>query len=308
MPILVAPVVPVPVFAPPPELTTVTWTAATGRITPLDDWVHGYLLQPGARGLDMPTYQVFSDQSPAIDGEARRGTRALPREIMLPIAIYSDDSRAAFLARKRQLLRDLNPQRGPGTLTFTEADGSARTIAAYYSSGNEGSEDLDSAGRRWTMYSCTWLAEDPYFAGAPIGKPYSVAGGGDFYPSGVPWAVSDDQILGSGIVVTNPGDVDAFPVWTLTGPLTEAVITNTTTGEEFTLTTTLGSTDTVVIDCRNRIKTVTLNGTTNLWPDLDDMASLWAFQPDDNIVDLAITGATSATRVSYSLTPLYLST
>ena len=294
-------------IGPAPDLTDVTWTTATGRITRLSDWPSGYLVQPGARGLDMPAYVAYEDESPGIDGNYRRGTRATAREVMLPIAIYSDDGRIAFLARKRQLLRDMNPQLGRGTITLAEADGSARSIIAFYASGAEGDETEDAAGRTWTNYNLTFTCESPYWLGDPLRKTFRVAGGGSFFPSGVPWNVSDSQVLGDHVMMTNPGDVVAFPVWTINGPMTTATFTNNDTGETFTLTHTLVAGDTVVIDCRERVKTVLLNGTTNLWPDLDETATLFGLQPDVNDVSLDVSGTTSATQITLDLVPRYLS-
>jgi hypothetical protein len=86
-----------------------------GLTTKLSDWENGWLLQPGAKGLDMPPTTSPTDESPGIDGYAIRQVRAQGKEIALPIAFWADDSRAAYQARRRTLIRSLNPKRGVGT-------------------------------------------------------------------------------------------------------------------------------------------------------------------------------------------------
>lgn len=306
MPILVSAITGAGSAGQPPELTTVTWTSATGAVTILSDWPSGWLVQPGIRGLDMPVWQAYEDESPSIDGNFRRGTRAKAREIMIPLVIFADEGRTAFMARKRALLAAMNPQAGMGTLTLTEPDGSLRRISAYYSAGAEGTQDVDTSGRRWVSYGLTFTCPSPFWLGADVGRTFRVSAGGSFFPSGVPWNVADSQVIGSHVAITNPGDVTAYPVWTIQGPATAAVFTNNLTGEVWTFTGTLLITDTLVVDCRERIKTVTLNGVTNLWPDLSVDSVLWALGDGLNDVSLTVSGSTAATVVSFALTPRYL--
>ncbi|MER6809992.1 hypothetical protein ABT299_11995 [Spirillospora sp. NPDC000708] len=309
MPIYTQQITDIGTHGPPPELTTVTWESPLGQVTILSDWPSGYLVQPGARGLDMPTFKAYEDESPGIHGNRRRDTKANAREIMIPIAIYADDGRPAFLERKRRLLRDLSPLDGDGrgTLTLTEADGSSRSITAIYASGAEGAEDADSAGRRWITYGLTFMCESPFWLGPEFTRTFRGVGDDTpFFPSGVPWVVSDSQVLGTGVKITNPGDVPAFPVWTISGPISAATFTHPA-GGSWTLTRNLSAADVAVIDCRERIETAILNGTENLWPNIDEAAVLWPLLRGTNTVDLVVAGSTSATTVKVRLQPRYLS-
>lgn len=60
--------------------------------------------------------------------------------------------------------------------------------------------------------------------------------------------------------ITNNGWATTYPIITITGPIINPVITNTATGQNLTVTTTMVATDTLVIDLLN--KTLTLNGST----------------------------------------------
>lgn len=286
------------------ELPTISFTDPAGSVTKFSDWTNGWVLQPGAKGLDMPTYAFTQDESPGIDGYAIRQVRAGGKEIALPVAFWADDSRAAYLQRRRTLIRSLNPKRGLGTLTVAQADGTTRTIGACYSAGLEGDESLDSAGARWCIVALTFACPSPFWLGAEVTTEWRAAVAANFFPI-LPLAVGNSQVLGA-VTVDNDGDDDAFPVWTVTGPATTISLTNVTTGEVLVLTHTISVGDTVVIDTRERQQTAVLNGTTNLWGDLSDASTMWALEPGINDLTLTVTGSTVNTRVRMTYQPRYL--
>jgi phage-related protein len=309
MPILVATQVPeAPPGVPWPtrvnEMPNVAFTDPAGLTTVFSDWENGWVLQPGAKGLDMPAYQFTQDESPGIDGYAIRQVRASGKEIALPVAFWADDSRAAYLARRRGLIRSLNPKRGDGTLTVTQADGSSRTIGARYSAGLEGDESLDAAGARWCINVLTFACPSPFWMGAEVTTEWRAAVAGTFFPI-LPLTVGNSQVLGA-VTVDNDGDDDAFPVWTITGPATSVSLTNVTTGQVLVLTRTVTIGDTIVIDTRERQQTALLNGVTNLWGDLSDASTMWALEPGLNDLTLTVAGSTSNTRVRMTYQPRYL--
>lgn len=309
MPILVpAAAPPPPVVVPWPtrvnEMPQVWFTDPAGLTTKFNDWSSGWVLQPGAKGLDMPGYDFTQDQSPGIDGYAIRQVRAQGKEIALPIAFWADDSRAAYLTRRRSLIRSLNPKRGEGTLTVTQADGAARTIGARYSAGLEGDESLDAAGRTWCLGVLTFACPSPFWLGPEVTTEWRAAVAGSFFPV-LPLVVGNSQVLGS-VTVDNDGDDDAFPVWTITGPATAISLTNVTTGDVLVLAHTISVGDTIVIDTRERQQTALLNGTTNLWGGLSDDSTMWALEPGLNDLTLTVTGSTSNTRVRMTYQPRYL--
>jgi phage-related protein len=308
MPILVKPFVP----DPPPwewpqrlqEMPSISYTDPSGRVTLFTDWERGWTVPPGPRGLDMPTYAVTRDESPGIDGYAIRQVRAQGKDIVIPVAFWAQDSRAAYLERRRALIRSLNPKRGPGTLTLTQPDGATRTIQALYTDGLEGDETRDAAGARWCQTALTFACPSPYWLGSEISHTWQTETGSEFFPI-LPLTVGASQVLGE-VTVDNSGDDDAYPVWTINGPATAITLTNVTTGQTLTLTRTITAPDTIVIDTRERRQTALLNDSTNLWPDLSDDSSMWALAPDLNDLELSVTGSTSDTRVRMTYQLRYL--
>ncbi|MFE4991432.1 phage tail family protein [Streptomyces mirabilis] len=292
---------------PPPigplEVPSLAWTDAQGRVTLLSDRESGWILQPGIRGLDMPGYDRYTNASPGIDGEALLGVRAQPREVFLPV-VFFDTSRAGFLANKRFFVRTLNPKLGLGTLTLTESDGSFRTIEASYVSGAEGDFGRDTSGLHWQTVGLTFSCPSPYWLGASVHQEYAAGATGNFFPV-LPVKVRDSQVLGN-TTIDNPGDAMSFPVWTIHGPATSAVITNTTTGLSFSVTASLGSSDVLVVDTRERVQAAVLNGTTNWWPNLATDSDLWGLEPGENDVSLTLVGTDGNTVVQLDYQPRFL--
>lgn len=286
------------------QMPQVSFTDPRGITTHLSDWENGWLLQPGARGLDMPGFAFTTDESPGIDGYELRDVRAQGKEIILPLAFWANDSRAAYKARRRGFIKSLNPKRGVGTLTLTETDGATRSIGAYYTGGIEGDESLDAAGERWCINAVTFGCPSPYWTGAETVHDFKAATGGTFFPV-LPLTVGDSQVLGE-VTVDNDGDGPAFPVWTIDGPATSISLANNTTGQELVLTRTITGADTIVIDTRERRQTALLNDVTNLWPDLSDASELWPLQEGINDLDLTVSGSTGATSVRLAYQPRYL--
>ncbi|WP_416476927.1 phage distal tail protein [Streptomyces sp. LKA04] len=286
------------------HMPQVSFTDPRGITTIFSDWERGWLLQPGAKGLDMPEYQVATDESPGIDGYEVRDIRAQGKTITLPIAFWANDSRQAYKARRRALINSINPKRGVGTLTLTEPDGATRSIGAYYTGGLEGDESLDAAGERWCINALTFGVPSPYWVGAEVSHSFSAGSDDEFFPI-LPVQVGDSQVLGE-VTVDNVGDDVAYPVWTIKGPATAITLTNESTGQELALARTITGTDTIVIDTRERRQTALLNGTTNVWPDLSDASELWPLQEGGNDLNLVVDGSTSATRVTLTYQPRYL--
>ncbi|WP_428956232.1 phage distal tail protein [Streptomyces sp. cg35] len=286
------------------QMPQVSFTDPRGVVTKLSDWENGWLLQPGAKGLDMPQYQFAQDESPGIDGYALRSTRAQGKEIILPLAFWANDSRAAYLARRRAFIKSMNPKRGVGTLTLTQPDGDSRTIGAYYTGGLEGDESLDAAGNTWCINAITFGCPSPYWIGDPVGYEWKSAVDALFFPV-LPLAVGDSQTLGA-VTVDNPGDDVAYPVWTVTGPATQISLTNDSTGQVLVINRTLATGDVVTIDTRERHQTAVLNGGVNLWPDMSTASDLWTLEEGINNLTLTVTGSGTTTRVAMTYQPRYL--
>ncbi|QBI53420.1 phage distal tail protein [Streptomonospora litoralis] len=298
---------PNPLINRPDHSSRLEWTSAQGVTTVLTAPEAGYVAMPGVRGLDLPPYQLYRRESGALDGDVVTGVRAEPREVFVPIRVWGA-SREEARGRRRQLARDVDPQPtnlgGAGRLTVTEFDGTSRWIEAHYTEGMEGSEGQDEAGLCWANYGITWMAANPYWSRPTRTLFWRAQESADRFLPILPLEVVSGAVIGEGMEIAIVGTARAWPVWTLTGPLSSGtVLRSVTLGKELTLDRELTGGDTIVIDTRPRRKSVTLNGSTNAYGDLALGSALWPLAPTVNEIDVIATGVGEGTEVALSYTP-----
>ncbi|MGW0599966.1 phage tail protein [Streptomyces sp. NPDC002776] len=313
MPLITAPVVtPVP-ETPPVELpeigyASVTYIDPAGTRWPMTDitgdW---YTLAEGVSGLGAAPYKLTSDAHPR-GGERLRHVQPQARTIVWPLLVKGADH-LKFTANWRALARAFTRtlREGPGLLEVARPDGTARRIAVHYSSGWDG-RGQRASGITWDSAVVTLWCEDPYWVDLQPQTVHRESGAQvDFL---VPFpSVSSSQVLGA-TTVTNPGDVDVWPVWTITGPASAITFTRGDTGEAFTLTMAqtvhgpllAGETVTVSTDPpRVRSGTGENLGTGLNWP----AAVLWSLPPGETPVTFQLGGAAAGSAVDLTFHPRY---
>lgn len=294
-----------------PGLPSITLTTADGTVFDLSN-PEKMLAIAGRGGFDGASYDVYSDESPSVDGEIFRSARALARTLTLPMYVRAE-AREDFLILKRALLARLAPTRGLMTLTVAEPDGSKRSIYCHYVRGAEGEGDTKGSGRTWVRYELELRAPDPYWRGDAMhfewraAESYLFLGNTTF----LPFRVSSSQTFGA-TSFENPGDVDSHPVWTVVGPSTGGItLTRTTEGypsQSLTLSSVLSPAQSLTVDTRSDRLTIKDNTGTNRWPDLTEGSILWKVTPGMNMITVGVGGSTAATRVYLDVEPRYEST
>lgn len=287
----------------------------------------GIIVSPGIKGFDAPPYTLSIDELPAQDGAAFRSVRATARELFVPLFLWAP-TRGQLVNLKRDLVSRLIPKFGKGILKVVETDDfgvlSARYIDCYYSSGMEGDEQ-DAGQFTYCNFGLILKAVNPWWYGNPITAGYNLANitpvnfftgkakgvAGNFLPfSGLSnvWLAT-----GAPQTITIAGDVETWPVWTITGKGgAQFTLSNLTTGKSLTLNYDFTATgDTVTIDTRPGVKTAVNSANANVWQYFGPNPKLWEFLPGDNQVSFALTlagGATSANisgNVSFTYRPRY---
>ncbi|MFJ8930594.1 phage tail domain-containing protein [Streptomyces sp. NPDC102364] len=274
------------------------------------------ILQPGATGLDMPPFALFSDDSPNLDGSIYRNARAAAREIMLPVYLHGID-RQTVNALKRKFFQALNPKRGYTVLKFTEGSGRTRTISAYYKGGMEGAEG-DSAGFTWAKYGLTFTAMDPWFYQSAWQTSKWAFGAGEPFLSTTrkffPVQLSDGVLgdAGESLVISNAGDIEAWPVWKLSGPIKSFSLVGPD-GSSITASPPADGSDLVAtgrvltIDTRPGIKTVKDDRGTNYWAKLDTNPEFWSVEPGDTTASISVVTGSAKASVVLTFQPRYAS-
>jgi len=214
----------------------------------------------------------------------------------IPLAIEEADY-SALLSTLRSLAANLDPAAGDGTLRVVN-NGNARLLTCRYKGG------LEHATRTGPLVRMVlaFRAFDPYwYAENETAYTFQQAAGVSFFPL-LPLSLSSSAVY-SVETVANDGDVEAWPVWTITGPGDSLVLRNLTTGETLELQTTILAGQQVTIDTRPGRKTVLRDDGTNLFPYLSDTSSLWALTKGSNKiqVELNLSDANSSVVLRYTL-------
>lgn len=279
----------------------------------------GVVMLPGSTGLDAPPFELHADDSPNLDGGIFRNARAVAREVMIPVYLFGIDRRTLKVLKKK-LVSALNPKKGYCVLKFVEGDGVARYLYCYYKGGMEGSEETDQAGFTWKKFGIQFTAYDPYFYSDDIGAATWTFGAGEAFFSDtaafIPLRINAGLVLGSEITIDNPGDVEAWPVWTLTGPIKSFTFTSPPSeefpqGQSFGIPTASDGSDilptgrTLTIDTRPGYKSLKDDQGKNYWPLLAAQPELWPIPDGTSTCSVDILPGNDTATVKLSYRPRY---
>lgn len=299
---------PPPVQLPDRSYASLTYYDPSGTAWPLTD-PDGpqFALADGIAGIGAAAYELTKDAHPR-GGSRLRHVQPLERIITLPLLVQGADH-MEFITRWRALARAFTRtlREGPGVLEFARPDGSRRQIDCVYEGG------FDTSGAAYSGITSDTMAvslycEDPYWVDPVpqvVHREYDGAADDFFvpYPS-----ISSGQVLGS-TTVENPGDVDVWPIWNISGPAAGITFTHADSGEAFTLTPsaigqslTVGESVTVNTDPVS----VRANDGSNWvgalnWPG----AILWGLRPGLNSVSFVLGSADVGSAVDLVYHPRY---
>ena len=154
--------------------------------------------------------------------------------------------------------------------------------------------------RGWASYGVSLIADNPFWTGEPVRRTWSQSDALDFYGGGDAPAfnISSGSQLSSA-KLTNEGDLEAWPVWTIRGPLTS--VTVGVDGETVQWNTTMAADDILVIETDPTVQSAWLNGV-----DVTGQLGTADFAPipagDEVPLSLTMAGTGS---VEASITPRY---
>ncbi|AYV29635.1 phage distal tail protein [Streptomyces virginiae] len=302
--------------------TFVTWTGSNGDVIPLTGDITGrespagIAITKGPAGMGMPTFDLKADQLPNMAGGLFRSARATTRDITIPLIVRGID-RTSTVRMNGRLLRALDPYAGPGWITVTEGDGVARHLECYYVSGAEGSEAQENAAFTWFRHALVLRAMDPYwYSNAERQHDWSAGNGpllpflsGGSYPGFFPMRITSAGLGSDGLVdAVNDSAVEAWPVWTIYGPLSGLSLANTTTGKTFRLReeAILPGGKALTIDTRPGIKSAEIDGV-NAWPKVQVESQLWPLRPGKNRIRVTAAAVSATTLIRMHYVPRYLS-
>lgn len=255
--------------------------------------------------MGMADVRRITDRGPLQHGDSdidfRLEPTTYPLGLLMTAATISD-----HYANRALALRLFRPSNTPLRLRWTLDNGDVRQIDAHINGRLVfGSKDRSGFGQRFVV---PLRAADPtFYDPTQQAVVYGVGGGsgGFVVPLVVPLGVGASTVNQSK-TITYAGTWRDYPIIIITGPITNCVITNTTTGDKLDLTgITLNAGTTYTINCRPGVKTVTDQAGTNKIADLTDDSDLATFSLEadpealggNNGISVTGSAATTATEI-----------
>lgn len=295
---------------------TITWIDADGADLVLAKAADRDVLQ-GVTGRGMPPIIVRDEPVPEQAGARLRYVQHGARDYAVPWML-SHRSLAELNALLRATLPRFDPLRGDGTLRLVTPDGQTRDLTCRYISGaeriqaspNQGVSEGEALAHQ--VLPLVFRAWTPYWLGPEVSDDFTAqATLATFFP--IPNATTGSfvtltsSVLFAAVQLTNDGDVDAQPIWTITGPASNIAILNADTGQtlEFTGLTLAGG-EVATIDTREYVMTAELADGTNLYPYLTDASEFWWLPRGTTNAQLQLSGTDANSLVSVAWRPRYI--
>lgn len=217
----------VPSLPPPPAFwgLSVVWEGVDGSTWDLSDWTSGIaLLLEGFEGLHFPPVDADVLTADGVHGQIVTGIRILPRSVGFRIGVFADNA-DDWAALDQQFWASWHPLRR-GRLTISSKRGS-RSIRLRLNPSDGYSYRRDPNMWGAAVYQLDAIADRPLWAGDQVVTSWSTVEVQPFLdPSGSPPFWVTPRNLVDSAELTNPGDVDVWPIWQVTadgGPITLSI-------------------------------------------------------------------------------------
>ncbi len=271
--------------------------SATGALD-LTTWAN-YGVARGRRATLMPPMRLSAERAAGQPGERLRQIVPGARTIDLPLVAMGADA-DALEALLDTLPRYLAPLEQI-TLRRTRRDGSQRDLSCYYQGGLE---DATQTGGSLRVVLSFWAGDPFWYARNAVSISWGLAAVTSGWFPFFPLKLWTSGFFGSP-VINNAGDVEAWPLWTITGPGSNLALRNLTTGKALVLTTTLLAGQTLLVDTRPYYGTITHSADGRL--PIPSGSELWSLAKGSNSLRIEVTGADANSLVQLSYYPRYWS-
>ena len=258
-----------------------------------------YVLNPNFVGFGIPPAQVRIENSAADGGVFRHSKRGV-RDVDLPITVLGT-SRNDVQTKLRRLSRLLQDTSGSTQIKATYSSGETLTLNAHYVGGAESQWGTD-AGLVWNKWVLSFQCPNPFWQSDAL-EEFSVTTGNTgrgLLPELTKLKVASSQVFGV-ITVDNQGDVPAYPVWYVRGPIEDVIISN---GEQsFSFVDPVLPGETITVNTATGEVTDDLG--TNRYSILGPAPKLFRIEPGVSSISVDGVAATTAAEVRLDYSPLY---
>lgn len=289
---------------------SILWFDSTGNMVDLSNPPNVTVRWQSLQGASVPEFRAITERVPLKDGSQLKYIDVEETEIDLTVIIQGTDE-ADLWNRINLLSNQFNPRKGAGRLRVTTPSNVTREIECYPISGFKVNE---STLQPTTVdIELTLLATNPYWQSTTeTVEVFALDNPPNWFPI-FPLQLGGDAIV-STFFLDNFGHVPVTPVWKITGPGSNPIITNQKSGEYIALTNNGGialeSGQFIIIDPNND-KPITLNDGTNLMSRLDWGSSFFAIPPNGVFeeglsIKAEMPGATTESSIEVRYCALYL--
>ena len=276
-------------------MVTYSLIGSNGDVIVFDD--SNYVLEVGMSGFGIAPTAVRIEDS-AGDGGVWRHSKRVTRDVDLPITVLGT-SEADVEDKLRRLSRLTQDRFGPTQLIATYDGGAELALELHYVGGAEGSwgddENLNYA--RWVL---SFKAPQPFWTSTTT-QSFAVQSGESgrgLLPQLSKLKVSSSSSLGV-VVVSSAADVDSYPLWTITGPITDFTASNGT--QSFTIQGEIAAGETIYVD--TELGTVTNTSGANVYSLLGPAPKLFPIPPGLTTIEVSgdLTDGATIIRCDYAL-------
>lgn len=195
------------------------------------------VLQKGLEGLGKAPIEFFQRATAGGDGEELTGWRAKPRPVFLPLLLGVNTNEETW----EQLERDWWSANRVGKyarLRATLPSGAWRELSMRYQDDGGQAYEVDPSVDAFSIVGLNYRADkQPWWTSAPVSRSFRSGDvgvnffGGAGATAGPPFVIARANLAG-GVVLNNPGDLDAWPVFRIEGPSSafDATIDGATVG------------------------------------------------------------------------------
>lgn len=212
----------------------------------------GYFLQPSIEGLEQPEIRLPSFDRPGVDGavvpnQLYGGRIITMRGFILADTISDYRTRRLAFESAVNIKRDINGNLSPIYFKFTTMDDLDLQVECYTRKFDLPDEMLVSGKYKLELFSPSIYIFSQTLKSSIL---YPFDGGGMAIAMGIPMAMNANATANNNLV--NSGNIDAYPIITINGAITNPTISNDNNGDSFTITKTLTAGQYVVVDTFNR--------------------------------------------------------
>lgn len=264
----------------------------------------GFLQELGARGFGVAPTRLNIREG-AGPGGRWKSTKRLTRDIDLPLIIFGD-TRTEIKQKMHRLIKLLNDTFSVPTLYVVYPDEPEVFVNVHYGGGADPVFGVDTNRRTWARWTLTLRAPQPYWTSVQARNASLRAansGRGLIKDTSLSkLRVSSSQTIGT-FTIVNPGDVDAFPVWTIVGPGDTFAAHRVADGVGFTYDEPITNLNPITVDTRQ--KTVRDASGENMYGNLGTAPKLFSLPPGTSQVSVELTNSDSDSLVSLYFQPRY---